>query len=212
MHLCSCTGCYKLYVDKNPQADAVSYSEDLFKYLEIDTLILRNREWICPECNTDRHLTDYLVITINRGYRPKLVKAAKQLDILIKEDAQDYEKIRHLLIDHRYPKDIYQFIEVIEVDEPNGRHLSHSEREKIGDYFNNDFTFCNTMSRDGKLYFGFFDGEDNDGPDGKIRTWGYITEEQINNILKPKPKLVVPKKNAAAEILPWYKKLMKNIH
>ena len=214
MHICACTNCGKIYVDKNIQPDTISYSETLFKYLDIEALEFRaynNGIWVCPTCNTDAHLTDDLTITINRNYSTKIVEAAKKLDILIKEEAEDYENIRILLSNKHYHKDIHQFIEAREVDTPKGLHLSHTQQEKISNYFNNNYSTCRDLSRDGKLYFCYLDDEDNKGENGKIRTWGYITEAQINDILKPKPKKEEPKKNLAKENLTWYKKLMKNI-
>jgi hypothetical protein len=199
-------------VDTNPQTDAVNYSDDLLKYIDIELLVYYKGNWACPTCKTDGYLTDDINIIINRGYRTKLVEAAKKFDILLKEGAEEFEKIRNLLINHGYDKNIYQFIEAQVVDAPTGRKLSYTEREKVGNHFNNYYAISTTLSRDGKLYFGYLDGENNDAGDGKINTWGYITEEQVNDITKPKPKPVEIKKVNPAKELPFYKKLMNKLH
>lgn len=219
MYLCACTNCKNIFVDPNPQ-DSDGYSENLLGLLEIKSIVYQRGLFVCPECRVDIWLTDDIAwiftqrehIAQANKYRSMFIEAAKKLDLLTREGFEDYEKIRNLVTDKRFHKDIYQMIESDMVDIPTGRQLSYTEREKIGNYFNNEHAFNTQLSRDGKIYFGYLDGEDNEPIDGKIRVWGYITEEQINNILKPKPKeKPKAKNNEVLNSLSWYKKLMKNI-
>lgn len=219
MYLCGCRNCKNIFVDPNPQ-DSENYSDNLFGLLDIKLLVYQRGLYVCPECRVDVWLTDDVRWVLfqkehlaqAKKYRSMFIDAAKKLDILAREGSEDYEKIRTLFVNPDHHKDIYQFIEPEIVDTPKGRRLSYTEREKIGNHFSDNYAFCTNLSGDGKLYFGYLDGEDNDAGDDKINTWGYISEEQVNNILKPKTKETAKtKKNEVLSSLTWYKKIMKNI-
>lgn len=58
MKLCKCNNCNSLFIDHNPQVDAIEFMDDP----GIDELVQLTDDgdtfWGCPNCLTDDYLTD----------------------------------------------------------------------------------------------------------------------------------------------------------
>lgn len=56
-YLCKCNNCGNVFIDKNPQIDALLHEVKIGEY---EQLRRNNTEqtWDCPVCNTDGYLVD----------------------------------------------------------------------------------------------------------------------------------------------------------
>lgn len=203
MYLCGCSNCKIVLID--PKDGDINYSDDLYHIMDFPLLVLRGGNYICPVCQS-QDITDNIkcILFDNNVDRDKIIKAAKSLEST--NSKEEYDKLRVLLSKEYVHKDIYQMIESVRIPKLSGRRLSLSEYDKVNEYFKEVYFIHRTLSNN-KLYFGYPDEDTED----TILVWGYITEEQVNNIVKPKQKEMVKPLNKELNSLAWYKNLMKKI-
>jgi hypothetical protein len=210
VYLCGCNNCRSLIIDSSPQLGSNIQTEKIHS-VGFKKIKLEKGNFICPECSEEDITDDIKEFAKLEKNRTKLVKLINMLDINDDEEKFTLDNIKAMLLRDDVDPSIFQFLEGwVEVPTPSGRKLSGTETEKIAKHFNN-YVFATHLSVDNKLYFGPVHGEHKHCDSKTLTVWGYITEENLNKIIKP--KVVETKKpvNKTLNKLSWYEKLMKKI-